>query len=129
MPKHIIIADDHPLFSAAMSSLVKHLDKNFIINEVKNCSSLIELLNNSHSIVSLVLLDLKLLRPHKFEELMSIRKQFPSIPIVIISVCEDNTIVQQVIQYGASGFISKSLDMPTMAQAISQILKGDVWFP
>lgn len=48
---------------------------------------------------------------------------------MIVSAYDDNKVIQQTREYGASGFISKSLDMDEMGKAISSILDGDLCFP
>jgi len=129
MLKHIIVADDHPLFRSAISNLLTHLNQKIKVVEVEDCSSLMALLKTTHSQTSLVLLDLKLPDTKGVEGLLTLKKQFPAIPIVIVSAYDDDSIIQKAIQFGASGFIPKSLAMPEMANAISEILEGELWFP
>jgi len=129
MVKQIIVADDHPLFRSAISNLLSHLDAQIIVTEVEDCTSLNSLLKESSSQISLVLLDLKLPDTKGIEGLLSLKKNFPALPIVIVSAYDDDKLIQNAMQFGASGFIPKNLDMPEMAQAITEILEGELWFP
>ncbi|MBF0263726.1 MAG: response regulator transcription factor [Gammaproteobacteria bacterium] len=137
MPKQIVVADDHPLFRSAISSLLISLHKNgasanandIKVAEVEDFSSLIELLKSSHSTVSLILLDLKLPDIKGIEGLLFLKKNYPSLPVVIVSAYDEDKIIHNAMQYGASGFIPKNLEMPIIANAISDILAGNVWYP
>ena len=133
MQKHIVVADDHPLYRSAISSLLINLEKEendqIQVTEVEDFSSLNKLLKDKHNQVSLVLLDLKLPDTKGIEGLLSLKKNFSSVPVVIVSAYDEDKIIQNAMQYGASGFIPKNLDMPVIANAISDILAGDVWYP
>ncbi len=129
MSTHIIVADDHPLFRSAINHLLQRLEGETTVSEVEDFKSLLNLLESLKSLPSLVLLDLKLPDIQGIDSLLVLKKQFPALPVVIVSAYDEQKIVQNAKQYGASGFIPKSLEMPEMIQAIAQILEGDLWFP
>ena len=124
----IIVADDHPLFRQAIVHLLKRSLTEVIIHEVASFAALSKLLEES-STVSLVLLDLKLGDTNGIDGLLMLKKRFPALPVVIVSAYDDNSMIQNAMRYGASGFISKSLGMDEMAQAINSVMDGDLWFP
>ena len=78
---------------------------------------------------SLVLLDLKLSDTQGMDGLLFLKKQYPSLPILIISAYDDKAVVRKAMQYGASGFVPKSLEMDRMAEVIHEVLDGEMWFP
>ena len=129
MATNIIVADDHPLFRSAISHLLKRLIKGVEITEVEGFSELTEVLENAKPLPSLVLLDLKLADTQGIDGLLVLRKRYPSLPVVIVSAYDDTQVIHSAMRYGASGFIPKSLEMEAMADAISEVLDGDVWFP
>lgn len=129
MTTHIIVADDHPLFRSAINHLLQRLDGEIKVSEVEDFKSLTTLLKASKSLASLVLLDLKLPDTQGIDGLLVLKKEFPALPVVIVSAYDEQKVIQNAMQYGASGFIPKSIDMSEMIQAIAQILEGDLWFP
>ena len=129
MTTHIIVADDHPLFRSAIANLLQRLVQDIQIREVDNFEALRSAISGNNSLPSLVVLDLKLPDINGLDGLLSLKKQHPELPVVIVSAYDDNQIIQQTRQYGASGFISKSLDMDEMGKGISSILDGDLCFP
>jgi DNA-binding NarL/FixJ family response regulator len=51
------------------------------------------------------------------------------VPVVVISGSEEPPVVRRAIDYGASGFIPKSSSLDVIAEAIRQVLEGEVWLP
>ena len=128
MAVNILIADDHPLFREAIVHLVKRLITDAVTHETGSLSELQTMLAaNQH--ISLLLLDLKLNDTNSIDGLLSIRKNYPSLPVIVISAYDDPLIIQDSLRYGASGFIPKDSGMDEIAIAIRAVLDGDIWFP
>ena len=129
MTTQIVIADDHPLFRSAIANLLVRLNDEIQVNEVEDFSELVNFLEKEKKLPSLILLDLKLPDTQGVDGLLFLKKQFPALPVVIVSAYDDTNTIHNTMQYGASGFIPKSLDIHAMGEAILQILDGDLWFP
>lgn len=125
----IVIADDHPLFRGALRQAVAAVLVNTDIAESGTFGELLETLPQSPSSVDLALLDLALPDVQGFSGLIYLRAQHPEIPVVIVSATEDPAVICRALDFGAAGFIPKSLDVPTMGEALRAILAGDTWVP
>lgn len=128
MATRIIVADDHPLFRDAISHLLERTVANLDVIQVDSFDALGKSLAEN-ALPSLVLLDLKLSDIQGMDGLLILKKQYTSLPVLIISAYDDSSVVHMAMQYGASGFIPKSLDMDRMAEVITAVLAGDMWFP
>jgi len=128
MTTRIIVADDHPLFRDAIIHLLERSVAKVDITQVESFGALTEVLADQ-KLPSLVLLDLKLSDTQGMDALLFLKKQYPSLPVLIISAYDDSSVVRMAMQYGASGFVPKSLEMDRMAEAIHAVLDGDMWFP
>jgi DNA-binding NarL/FixJ family response regulator len=64
-----------------------------------------------------------------FSGLIYLRAQYPEIPIVVVSASEEPVVIRRAVEFGASGFIPKSLDTDGIGNAIRTILAGDIWAP
>lgn len=129
MAQHrIVIADDHPLFRGALRQALA--DGQFDI-EMAEAGSLEEVVNaiEESADTDLILLDLAMPGVKGFSGLMYLRAQYPGIPVVVISASEDAAVVRRCIEFGASGFIPKSVGAETIRTAIRQVLEGGVWLP
>lgn len=128
MTIRITVADDHPLFRDAIIHLLERSLPGVQLTQVESFGALSESLAEE-KLPSMVLLDLKLSDTQGMDGLLILKKQYPSLPVLIISAYDDNSVVRMAMQYGASGFVPKSLEMDRMAEAIHAVLDGDMWFP
>ncbi|MFE8072397.1 response regulator transcription factor [Marinobacteraceae bacterium S3BR75-40.1] len=128
MTQQIIIADDHPLFRAALSQAVSQAVDSVELLEVDTIAGLQSVVE-SHPDADLVLLDLNMPGAHGFSGLVFMRGQYPGLPVVVVSGSEDLTAMRRAIDYGASGFIPKSAPLPTITEAVRAVLAGDMWLP
>lgn len=128
MAQHIIIADDHPLFRAALRQAVNQAVPDALTVEVESIKALQDAVD-AHPDADLVLLDLNMPGAHGFSGLVFMRGQYPGLPVVVVSGSEELQVMRRSIDYGASGFIPKSAPLPTITQAIQDVLGGDVWLP
>ncbi|WP_292076742.1 MULTISPECIES: response regulator transcription factor [Brevundimonas] len=123
----ILVADDHPLFRAALRSAV---DKAAPGAEVVECASLAEARAAMVAgPVDLLLLDLKLSDSEGMAGLAAVRAEQPTVPVAVVSASEDAPVVRHALGLGAAGFIPKSSSLPQMVEAIAAILAGDSWAP
>lgn len=124
----IIIADDHPLFRGALRQAVTGLEGDITIIEAGDFNTAKAAATRCPD-VDLMLLDLAMPGVSGFSGLMSLRAEFSSLPIVIVSATDDPLTMRHAIELGASGFISKSSGIEDMRAGIRAVLEGDVWMP
>ena len=124
----LVIADDHPLFRSALASALQAEMENIVIVESHDLDSTLQCLENLNDL-DLLLLDLNMPGSGELYGLIRIRKDFPDVPVAVISGSEDSAMVAKVIDAGALGFIPKTSEPTTYVQAIHAILAGDIWLP
>ncbi len=124
----ILVADDHPLFREALSGALEPYFDNAQIIEAGSLDAAIEKLNEFDG-VQLILLDLNMPGGEYFNGLISLREQFPNIPVAVVSGSDTVEVVAQVMSLGASGFIPKVSATREIAQAIIDIIGGKKWLP
>jgi DNA-binding NarL/FixJ family response regulator len=125
---HLLIADDHPLFRGALREAVNGLFDRAEIAEAGTFEEVTELLERAGDI-DLILLDLRMPGVRGFSGLMYLRAQYPSLPIVVVSANDDPAVIRRCMEFGASGFIPKTLGVEALRQAVAQVLRGEVWTP
>jgi DNA-binding NarL/FixJ family response regulator len=79
--------------------------------------------------VDLILLDLSMPGVRGFSGLMYLRAQYPSLPVVVVSANDDPAVIRRCMEFGASGFIPKTLGIDSLRQAVTRVLQGEVWTP
>jgi len=123
-----VIADDHPLFRGAMREAVAGLFADGGVAEAGSFDEAASLIDKGGD-VDLVLLDLTMPGMRGFSGLMYLRAQYPSVPVVVVSANDDPAVIRRCMEFGASGFIPKTLGVEAMRGAIARVLEGGVWTP
>ena len=126
--RKVLIADDHPLFRAALKQSVKKVAADSDIIEVSNLADAQQQLAQD-SDIKLVLLDIHMSDSHGFSGLILMRQEYPMLPVIVVSASEDLNVMQKAMSHGASGFIPKSSDLAIIGQAIEAVFEGDLWLP
>ena len=124
----LLIADDHPLFRGAMREAVSGLVEKTTSAEAGTFDEVAGLLERGADF-DLIFLDLTMPGMRGFSGLMYLRAQYPSVPVVVVSANDDPAAIRHCMEFGASGFIPKTLGVEAMRNAVSRILGGGVWTP
>jgi DNA-binding NarL/FixJ family response regulator len=80
-----------------------------------------------HATPDIVLLDLRMPGADGLACLSRIRKQYPEVKVVVLSVSTDENVIQTVLKRGASAFIVKSINPIDLPSALRQAVDGTVY--
>jgi DNA-binding NarL/FixJ family response regulator len=125
---HLLIADDHPLFRGALREAVNSLFDRVEVAEAGTFEEVVERLERGGD-MDLILLDLRMPGVRGFSGLMYLRAQYPSLPIAVVSANDDPAVIRRCMDFGAAGFLPKTLAVEVLRQAIARVLQGQVWTP
>ena len=124
----LLIADDHPLFRAALRGAALEAVPDTVACEADSFEGVIQLLE-ARPAIDLVLLDLHMPGNHGLAGLAAIRAQFPAVAVVLVSANEDPQVIRRALDHGAAGYIPKSAGLDEMREAIRTVLDCDQWLP
>ncbi|MDQ1121231.1 MULTISPECIES: LuxR C-terminal-related transcriptional regulator [Pseudoxanthomonas] len=127
-PPTLLVADDHPLFRAAVLHALASRFPGVSTVEASSVSTLGVALEQ-HPDVALVLLDLAMPGARGLSALALLRGERPELPVVVISSNDDPRVIRRAQQFGAAGFIPKSSQVETIGEAVATVLEGGTWFP
>jgi DNA-binding NarL/FixJ family response regulator len=124
----VVIADDHALIRGGLALLIEMATPGAIVFEANNLSQVTEYLEGKTS-VDLLLLDLNMPGMQGVSNINDMRKSWPGVPIIIVSVNEDLNSIRNALAAGAMGFIPKSSSPDVTVGAIQLVLAGGVYVP
>ena len=127
MPQ-ILVVDDHPLFREALASSIQQSMAGVEILEAGTIQDAVEVIGGNREI-DIVLLDLNLPGTSGFGGLLTIRTQFPKLPVVVVSGTDDHRIITDALNYGVVGFIPKSAPKSMLEEALQETLSGSIFLP
>lgn len=123
----MLVADDHPLFRAALHHAVEQALPGARVVELSSHAAL-RAAARAHSEADLVLLDLMMPDSRSFAPLAWLRSQHPAIAVVVVSANESPGVMQRALELGAAGYVPKSAPLPQLVTAIRAVADCGQWF-
>ena len=127
MPR-LLIADDHPLFRAALRGAATDAVAGLSVLEAESLDGVLAALEANRDI-DLVLLDLHMPGNHGLAGLAAIRAQYPEVAVVVVSANDDPRVVRRALDHGAAGYLPKSSGLDELRDAIRSVLACEQWLP
>jgi DNA-binding NarL/FixJ family response regulator len=124
----LIVADDHPLFRNALINAISSTFATKATIETDSFESTCVALEQ-HPDTDLLLLDLHMPGNCGFLGLIQLRKNYPALPIVVISASEDLDVIRRVMAFGASAYVPKSANPLDISAALNAVMAGELWVP
>lgn len=124
----LLIADDHPLFRAALRQAANDSVDNCAVVEADDLNSVLDTLADDPDI-DLVLLDLHMPGSQGLSGLATLRGHFPGVAVLVVSAHDEVRTVRRALDHGAAGFIPKSASPAEIGDAIRSVLDCGSWLP
>ena len=118
----ILIADDHAIVRAGLKQLVIDHPQMAVIAEANTGSEALELIRKLSP--NVVLLDISMPGRGGLEVLSDIKKEFPRLPVLILSVHPEEQYAIRALKAGASGYITKDTAPEELITAILKVSNG-----
>lgn len=130
MKKHnIIIVDDHKMFLDGLISILEQENHLSILLTAKNGKNVVKYLEiNGADTVDMVITDLSMPDMTGIELNTIIKKSFPKIKTLVVSMHSDTQMINQLMNDGVDGFVPKNSEKQELLNAIETIFKGNTFF-
>ena len=127
----LLLVDDHPALTRGLAALFSQEPDLAVVGLCASGYELLRLLVATPTLApDLLLLDLRLPPPHDGLSLLPhLRRQWPALRVLVFSSAVSPTLVAQVAQAGAHGFVDKSVDADVLLAAIRAVHAGQLVFP
>jgi DNA-binding NarL/FixJ family response regulator len=128
----LLLVDDHPALTRGLAALFNQEPDLEVVGLCASGHELLRLLETAppEPAPNLLLLDLHLPPPHDGLSLLPhLRRQWPALRVLVFSSAVSPTLIAQVAQAGAHGFVDKSVDSDVLLAAIRAVHAGQLVFP
>jgi DNA-binding NarL/FixJ family response regulator len=124
MKKKVFIVDDHPVVRQGLAAFINGEDEFIVSGDAEDADSAIRQINEMRP--DIIIADLSLKGTSGIELTTAIKSRF-NIPVLILSMHDENFYAERAIRAGARGFIMKKESMETVVQALRDILNGKIY--
>jgi DNA-binding NarL/FixJ family response regulator len=122
----ILLADDHRVFIEGMRSLLKEVNGFEVVGEAENGKILVEKALALKPDV--VLTDVQMPEMDGIEATRLIKKQWPEVKIIVLTMLNESMFIKKMLEAGASGYLIKTVDKDELINAIKKVATGEKYF-
>jgi DNA-binding NarL/FixJ family response regulator len=122
----IIIADDHAIFRDGFKMLLKKQNKVKLVAEAANGKELLEKVKEYQPDV--VITDIKMPVMDGIAACHALRRDFPSVKIIALSMFNDDHLVIEMLEAGANGYLLKNTNKSELLLAICTVKEGGSYY-
>ena len=126
MPR-ILIVDDHPVVREGIERVLAAAMPGVVLGTAQSSSQAMESMRGGPW--DLVILDLALPGDDGTVVLRRLRQNYPSVPVLIISMHPADQFARRAVQAGAVGYVSKGSDPEELVRATKTALAGGRYLP
>jgi two-component system, NarL family, invasion response regulator UvrY len=126
---NIAIADDHHMVRQGLMSLIHATDSRFsVMLDAGHGKELLDKISMATYLPDVCLIDLNMPVMDGYETIVEIKKHWPQISIIVLSLYEDNYPILKALKCGATGYLSKSLSADALKEAIVDVYYKEYYF-
>ena len=122
-PSHVVVADDHPLFRSALTSMLSGYSEFEVVGEVVDGREALKLCRKLRP--DLVLMDVRMPRMDGLAATRAIKQEFPDTAVLMLTSYEDPDYLFEAIKAGAAGYILKLTSPREIIEAIRRVLSDE----
>ena len=121
-PYTIILADDHAMFREGIRKIIERIEGALISGEANDGLELLELLKKSSP--NLVILDISMPNLRGLEAIREIKKTYPKVKILVLTMHKKKEFLRQALRDGADGFLLKEDAGSELIRAVQTVRNG-----
>jgi len=125
MTIRILIADDHGVLRAGLRALLSAASDLEVVEEAESGDETLTLASTLE--LDVILLDISMPGLGGIEVTRRLKEISPQTCVLILTVHEDESLLQEAIQAGASGYIVKRAAESELIDAIRAVHRGDLY--
>ncbi|MEM8484585.1 MAG: response regulator transcription factor [Bacteroidota bacterium] len=121
----ILIVDDHPLVRQGIAQFINQEKDLQVCGEASDGHEALRVIDDLNP--DLVVVDIEMKGLSGLELVRSMKTHHPKIPVLMLSMHDENLYAERALRAGARGYLMKEEDPEKVVQAIRVVLNGDVY--
>lgn len=122
-PYRILIADDHVLIREMIRNTLENLPTLQVVGQAADGDDLLEHLERSTP--DMILLDISMPGMHGLEALQTVKRRFPGVKVLILTMHKSKQHIARAFEAGADGYLLKENALADLVSAIAKIRQGE----
>jgi DNA-binding NarL/FixJ family response regulator len=118
----ILIADDHTIVREGLKQIVQQTSDIVVAGEASNAGETLEKVRKIP--LDLLLLDISMPGRSGLDVLMEVKRDFPQLPVLILSLHPEDQYALRMLKAGAAGYVTKESASEQLIFAIRKVARG-----
>jgi DNA-binding NarL/FixJ family response regulator len=119
----ILIADDHAVVREGTRQILEQEPDFEVVAEASDGEEAVKLTDSCHPDVAII--DIAMPKMDGIEATRQIKKNYPSVSVLILSAYDDDQFVFGLLEAGAAGYLLKSVRGKELVEAVRQVHAGE----
>ena len=125
MPIRILIADDHAVVRSGLRAILGSDPDLEIVGEAEDGTQTLDMVERLHPEV--VLLDITMPPEDGITTAKRLKEAHPEVIVLFLTMHEDESLLHEALQAGASGYVIKRAAESEIIDAIHAVRRGDIY--
>lgn len=123
---NVLLADDHQMFLDGLEFILSKEPDISVVAEANSGKNVLPLIRNIH--VDLVITDISMPDMDGIALTQHVKQEYPEVKVLVLSMHNEKSIITQIIQSEADGYILKNCRKQELLQAIRTILDNGTYY-
>ncbi|MDB5198770.1 MAG: two component transcriptional regulator, LuxR family [Chitinophagaceae bacterium] len=125
-PIDVILADDHEIFRDGFAVMLNKIPEINLVGEASNGEELIRLMRTLKPEV--IVTDIKMPKMDGIEATKQIKKEFPTVGIIALSMFDEEDLIVDMLEAGAKGYLLKNAHKNEIIAAVKSVYKDEPYY-
>ena len=123
----IALVDDHTLLRNALDTLINDFENCKVVISVNNGLELMDMLKKGIT-PDLILLDLNMPIMDGFETITALKKSYPEILILMLTMYDSELSLIKLLKLGVNGFLKKDIHPEELKRAVKTVMEAGYYY-
>jgi len=121
----VLVVDDHPVVRQGLALLISHESDMEVCGEAETAHDALKAIAATQPDV--IIVDLSLKGASGLELIKDIRVRFAKVPVMVLSMSDENVYAERALRAGARGYMMKEEATEKVLMAIRRVLSGQLY--
>lgn len=121
----ILMVDDHPIVREGMARFLNQQNELCLCCQASNTEEALEAMSNCEH--DLAIVDISLEGDSGLNLIKSLRKHYPTLGILTLSMHDESLFAERALRSGANGYLMKQEGTENILLAVRQVLAGNIY--
>ncbi|HEY4799352.1 MAG TPA: response regulator transcription factor [Bacteroidia bacterium] len=122
----LMIVDDHQIIVDGIKMLLHGVKNISVVAEANNGRDALAILETKK--VDLILMDIEMPILNGCDTTAIITSKFPNTKIIALTTHDDKSLIDKMLNAGASGYLLKNINREILLEAIEKVISGETYF-